>query len=46
MTRLFSNTDASDMFTLNFENLGQQYKARDLEDKSKIKIIVQDLALT
>lgn len=46
MTRLLSNTDASEMFTLNFENLGQQYKARGLEEKSKLEIIVQDLALT
>lgn len=46
MTRLLSSTDASEMFTLNFENLGRQYKARGLEEKSKLEIIVQDLALT
>lgn len=39
-TMLLSNTE------VNFENLGQQYNARGLEEKSKLEIILQDLALT
>lgn len=46
MTMLLSNTDTADVFTLNFVNLGLQYKAKSLQEKRKLEFIVQDLALT